>query len=880
MKLPNTLVARIWGPFLLMAAALTLLAGWYVPLQQEKVLLEFQSEELQIIANTFATSISSHGAQNDLQTAYAYFSLIDDRESIAFRAMQFEGDTMVISNLGTLTHSDLQAVSESPLLVTAPFEGGAFRGTVFLKGSDDFVNQELQRLNAPLYGGLFIVLFILVLTYGFLQFRVSRPLRNLKQTAESIRGGDLDRPVDIGPRIQEVRALNLALERLRTGLLEQREMNTLLTKGMEEEIQRQTKDLRKTLDELQDSRNLFGSVIESAMDAVVLADGQSRVLEWNRKAELIFGWSRSEAMGKTLGELIIPHVHRSGHAEGMEKYHATGHGPVLNQAFETQALRKTGELFDIELYITDVQVEGEVIFSSFIRDITEPKRLRSDLDKERTLNTSLLNGLPLMVSLKNQDLQFTFVNDEAARVLGKPKEALLGRHEREVFEEDWVQDSVALDRAGYEGQQVPMRERTFTVDGVDEKYVIGRHQFSIGEEEKVSYLLTYGFNISELKRAQTQLEDALRTKDEFLATVSHEIRTPLHSIIVLAELLNQGERVDEIEEYAGNIHSSSRHLLALVNDILDFSKAEAGRLELDPTPLKVDEFIENVARMDAGQRKESVNFVKDIQGCADIEVNVDGTRLNQVVTNLLSNAFKFTEQGEVKLTVHGRHEDDHFHMDWAVSDTGIGISPEDKTVILEAFTQANSGIARRFGGTGLGLGIVVRILELMGAQLDIDSEVGQGSTFRFSLALPYSEAPSSASSAGDALDELPPLRLLYVEDMLPNQMVMKAMCKPWPIDLSIAGSGKEALNLVQRNAYDLILMDIQMPEMDGIETLQNMKDSGMTIPPTHAFTAHAGQDDRNKFLHLGFSGVLTKPITPAQLEEFFKSQPHVHQDPQ
>lgn len=878
MKLSNTLVARIWGPFLLMAAALTLLAGWYVPRQQEKVLIQFQSDELQIIANTFATSISSHGAQNDLQTAYAYFSLIDDRESIAFRAMQFEGDTMVISNLGTLTASDLEAAAQSPLLVTAPFEGGAFRGTVFLKGSNDYVNQELRRLNAPLYGGLFIVLFILVLTYLFLRFRVSGPLRNLQLTAESIRKGDLETPVDTEPRILEVRALNLALERLRSGLLEQRERNALLTKGMEDEIQRQTKDLRKTLDELKDSRNLFGSVIESALDAVVLADGQSRIVEWNRKAELIFGWTRSEAMGKTLGELIIPHVHRSGHSAGMEKYHATGHGPVLNQSFETQALRKSGEVFDIELYITDVEVEGEVIFSSFIRDITEPKRLQSDLDKERTLNTSLLNGLPLMVSLKNKDLQFTFVNDEAARVLGKSKEELLGRQEQEVFEEDWVKDSITLDRAGYDGQQVPMRERTFTVDGVEEKYVIGRHQFSIDEEEKVSYLLTYGFNVSDLKRAQNQLEEALKTKDEFLATVSHEIRTPLHSIIVLSELLNQGRQLDSTEEYSGNILSSSRHLLALVNDILDFSKAEAGQLQLAPEPLTLSEFLDNVTRMDAGQRKETVAFNKDITGCEGIEVNVDETRLSQVVTNLLSNAFKFTEQGEVRLSVHGHPEADHFRMDWAISDTGIGISQADKEIILEAFKQAHSGIARRFGGTGLGLGIVVRILELMETHLDIESELGQGSTFRFSLTLPYSKAQKTGALPEGTSDEIPPLRLLYVEDMLPNQMVMKAMCKPWPIELSLASSGKEAIERVEAHAYDLILMDIQMPEMDGIETLRKMRESGLDIPPTHAFTAHAGQDDRNKFLQLGFTGVLTKPITPQQMEAFFKSQAHVHQD--
>ena len=231
-----------------------------------------------------------------------------------------------------------------------------------------------------------------------------------------------------------MRALNLALERLRKDLSVQgtRETN-VLTRDMEDEIARQTKDLRKTLNELQDSRNLFGSVIQSALDATVLADGQSRIVEWNRKAEQIFGWTRDEVIGKPLGEIIIPHVHRNAHAEGMDHYHATGHGPVLDKVFETQALRKNGELFDIEIFITHVEIESEAIFSSFIRDITESKRMAADIEKQRSLYESLLDGLPLMVSLKNEDLQFTFVNDEASRVLGIDKKALLGKRRKETF---------------------------------------------------------------------------------------------------------------------------------------------------------------------------------------------------------------------------------------------------------------------------------------------------------------------------------------------------------------------------------------------------------------------------------------------------------------
>ena len=238
---------------------------------------------------------------------------------------------------------------------------------------------------------------------------------------------------------RELRSLNLALEGLRSGLLEQRNTNMTLTKGMENEIKRQTKDLRKTLDELQDSRNLFGSVIESALDAMVIANGESLIVEWNRKAEMIFGWSREEAIGQSLTALIIPKVHRHGHNEGMAKYHATGQGPVINKSFETTAMRRNGEEFDIELYITSVRIGNEEIFSSFIRDITQSKQLAQDLEHQRELNSEVLNGLPLMISLKKRDLKYTFVNNLAQEVLGKSREDMIGRTESEVFETEWVE---------------------------------------------------------------------------------------------------------------------------------------------------------------------------------------------------------------------------------------------------------------------------------------------------------------------------------------------------------------------------------------------------------------------------------------------------------
>ena len=679
----NTLVGRVWGPFLLLSLAFMTLIGVYVPKQQRAALLEFQRQELTVMANTIARTMAIAAERDQLLDIPRYFSAIQDQGSIEYSALQFEGDTTLITSPPGMKRSLFE--QDNPLLIQVPFRGGRIKGTIYVKGSSAYSAGQASQLNLPLQIALALVALAVAGLYFFLLARVSRPLRSLRKTAETLRHGQLDQPVDTQPRIAEVRALNLALEQLRSGLKEQRETNGLLTQGMEVEIRRQTKDLRKTLDELKDSRNLFGSVIESALDAVILADGKSRIIEWNRKAEVIFGWSREEALGKLLSDLIIPHQHREGHLTGMDKYHASGHGPVLNNTIEIQALRRNGEMFDIELYITDVKVDNEVIFSSFIRDVTEAKKMQVDLDQERTLSASLLNGLPLMCSLKNEDLEFTFINDMACKVLGRERHELLGKQEKEVFEEDWVEDSIALDRAGYEGKEVPVRERVFMVDGREEKYVIGRYQFSIGETKPMRYLLTYGFNVTQLKQAQAALEQALKAKDEFLATVSHEIRTPLHSIIVLANLLKEEDREDETEQFAENIHTSSQHLLELVNDILDFSKAEAGQLKLNPEPLKLDAFIENLTRIDSGERNEHVHFIKEYAECEGLEVVGDSTRLSQVLNNLISNAFKFTSEGEITLSVNCEVQNGLATTTWRLRDTGIGIAAKDIDLIKEAF---------------------------------------------------------------------------------------------------------------------------------------------------------------------------------------------------
>ena len=818
---------------LLIVAGLLLLIGWHLPDKQIENLRDIQRQELTATAHAIASCTGLASAQNKRATAISCLSGVDWPNSLEYSAIQFEHDTALF------THPDnvgLQPLTqESPLLIAIPFAKGDIRGTVYIKGSESFCQSQVKKSLLPFQVAMGTGLTAIIALFFITILKRDKPTKSTQTDTKRNREKEKS-PVD-------------------------------------------TEVINKTSTTLTESDNLLWSIIESGPAAVVVTTAESVILEWSGKAEEILGWSKDEVLGQKLSELIIPDQLRDAALLAIANYKKTGKSQMLNKLFDSIAQQKNGTNTTVQAYLTEIEINGKTRIVSFILDISGTKKLEADLNAEKDLSASLLNGLPLMVSLKNEALQFTFINDRACEVLGRPKEVLLGRQEKEVFDEDWVEDSIALDRAGYDGLEVPLRERIFTVDGKEEKYVIGRYQFSVGQKNPSRYLLTYGFNITQLKKVQAELEEALKAKDEFLATVSHEIRTPLHSIIVLASLLNREDRKDETEYFAQNIHRSSQHLLELVNDILDFSKAEAGKLDLDPTPLDLEQFMETLTRIDSGERHDQVSFHKISSGCEGLHVLCDSTRLGQVINNLISNAFKFTEKGDVTLSLHCTVQDKTATLAWSVKDTGIGISPDNTDLIKEAFQQAHTGIARKFGGTGLGLGIVMRILNLMESDLEIESELGKGAEFKFTLTVPVLNVAKTAVRTPQVSNTITEgLSMLYVEDMVPNQMVMQAMCKPWNINLTIASSGPLAIEILQSRKFDLILMDIQMPGMDGIETLNQMKLLNIPLPQIHAFTAHGGSRDHKKYIKLGFSGVLEKPITPLQLEEFLKSHNHDNQN--
>ena len=364
-----------------------------------------------------------------------------------------------------------------------------------------------------------------------------------------------------------------------------------------------------------------------------------------------------------------------------------------------------------------------------------------------------------------------------------------------------------------------------------------------------------------------ELQEALATKDTFLTSVSHELRTPLHSIISSLELQQMSHRVDVDEgssEVIGNGLVAARSLLTLINDLLDYQKFASQGVELHPKAVSALQITEQLEGVVAPLFQSGDVHLRSVYAnCDDVWLFVDAQRLQQVLVNLVGNACKFTRQGEVVLTIYIEVREGRARCAFAISDTGIGMDEDTVRRLGEPFFQSTEGYNREFGGTGLGLSIVKSLLDAMDSKLDVCSEIGRGSTFSFTLDLPLAEEPKGEEDHESSVSPLTEnLRVLYVEDVEVNQFFMSAMAKRLGIELTVAGSALEGYGLIETQPFDLVLTDIQMPQHDGTELLQWVRENP-DIPrdlPIFAFTAHAEDERAEEFSAMGFDYVLTKPL--------------------
>ncbi|MEI7892955.1 MAG: ATP-binding protein, partial [Myxococcales bacterium] len=372
---------------------------------------------------------------------------------------------------------------------------------------------------------------------------------------------------------------------------------------------------------------------------------------------------------------------------------------------------------------------------------------------------------------------------------------------------------------------------------------------------------------AERQKAQQAAEAANRAKSEFLANMSHELRTPMNGVLGMASLLLDTTLSSTQHHYITTVEKSGETLLTVLNDILDFSKIEAGRLEIESVSFNVRTMVDDTMRL-LGLRAEEKGLrlrFKIDDAVAELLAG-DPTRLRQVLTNLVGNAIKFTSHGEVVLRVHCDNGDrTHQTLRCEVQDTGIGIAPETLETLFRPFAQADSSIARRFGGTGLGLTISKQLVELMGGRLYVDSKLGVGSTFCFEVRCPkvvHEYAIELTKDRRDHQGAFHGTRILLAEDDKTNQLVASFMLRHLGCHVQVASDGVEALTALASSDFDLVLMDVQMPELDGLAATRQLRDLGGTNGriPVIALTAHAMQGFREQCMEAGMDDYLCKPI--------------------
>jgi PAS domain S-box-containing protein len=874
---PQTLRGKFLAINIPLAMVATLVLFALFELNTHRVALQNLRQNLDDLAATQSAALSNPlWNLDDTQIGLTLAAIVIDRDVLGVRVYDESGG--VFDEVGTIESPEEESSIVEKDIVFLDGDVEKVVGRLVVATTDKWVNAA-TRTRFLLSGAIALLVVVSVVLSTLVAHRrtIGIPLERLLTSIKQAQQGNIRQRVEwesedeMGAMVSAFNEMQVRQEAYEADLRNARDT-------LEQRVEERTAELAAAHDEAMKARMQLTEAIESIPQGFSLYDPDDRLVLCNRKyGELLYSGADASVEPGSSFEAIIRGAAENGliqDARGNVEEWVTGRIESHRNPGGTHLQRRRdGRWIQVNERKTE---DGGTV--AVYADISELKQAEEAVRQSEELLATVLDHLPAPVYLRDRDGRFTLINHTYENVYRVKKDDLRGKTVHDVYPEHQAEKHAAQDRDVIESREV--MEYEIAVPEADGEHTFAVVRFPIvGASGKlvgvggVEHDITVRKLVEEQMRiAKEEAEAANEAKSAFLATMSHEIRTPMNGVIGMTSLLLNTELSSEQREYTEVIRNSSDDLLTIINDILDFSKIEAGRLEVENQAFDLRDCLESALDLLAAKAcQKGLDLAYLVAEEVPSGIKGDVTRMRQILVNLLGNAVKFTEEGEVVLSVNAKVEESdsasafpRYELSFSVIDTGIGIPPDRMDRLFQSFSQLDASTSRRYGGTGLGLAISKRLCELMGGTMWVESEVGKGTTFHFTI-----PTESTPTPGRDYLHEIEPQlegkRLLIVDDNPTNRVILTAQSHAWGMLPRPTASPIEALEwIAEGEPFDVAVLDMHMPEMDGVNLAAKLREQRDPRALPLVMLTSIGElesgADRTQF-----AAFLTKPIKPSQL---------------